>query len=1037
MRIFGIAVVKDDVDVIESFVRHNRALLDAFLVVDHGSTDGTRELLERLSREVPGLSVADDATEDLGRGAILTEVARGLAASIGFDFLIPLLGGQFISCDGRASLERSLLTVPAGVCGSLRRVTYVPHATDDVARPDVVRRLTHRLSREQERWHEAAIPISAIRDSSFAIEANEDGALSVSTGSPASALSGVQLACFPFRSQEQAIVEILTRSWAAFRGSREDRATGTFEHRFAERLERDPRMSQDELQAMALDRLAAGPVELVEDPLRVRSETALKWPELARVDVLARIVSFAGRSFRSPARESVKLTRPWPASPRSERPTITVVVPTFESADTLQSCLDSAAANLAPGDSLIVADAGSSDDTLDLAQRFADGWNDTVRIIRAPTHGRLAEAVSVGLAASTGEVSVLVPAAVGIPPGFLDETTALLASRGAAAVAVEAPGRGMSVVGRNTLLQRVAMTDSEALLDGSGLRLGGVIRALRRELVYVPAPVPPAASAPGPSSVIRGSAGVSLPQYYLCRRTDVIEAVPARALRILDVGCAGGVLGQALKERDPRRRVVGIEAVPEAAKRARTVLDEVHEVDAETFDPPFRRGEFDCIVFADVLEHMRDPWAVIRRLVRFLAPGGTVVASIPNVRCLSVLEPLAGGGRWDYQEEGILDRTHLRFFTKSTFISLLAQVGVRRGTIQLLGWEGLGSFAPGPDGLVRKGRLAIEGVSPEEFGDLAAFQFLFVGTFDGEVPESAGAPGGLGSGDGGWVTRPWRGSPVAGGGPSGDPSSRGANTPGDRGDEAPRCFTRAREAPESGIALVTASFGEIDGLKPLPPHPGVDALFYTDEAGAAAAAREASRTWSRVIVPNYPRHDFDSRLRAKYFKLQIHRLDEVRGHRWLAWADSSLEFRDLEFLGQYATRLARLPPNQRLLLVPHPERRTIREEFRYIQSRIEAGDPYLTVRYGKEKMPDQMEYYRARRWNLEAKLWCGGFWMMEDCDLLQKTWNDWWDHNLRFGIMDQLSLSVVLEDNGIEPQDLPVNLWDNAHFTVARHQKLM
>lgn len=246
-----------------------------------------------------------------------------------------------------------------------------------------------------------------------------------------------------------------------------------------------------------------------------------------------------------------------------------------------------------------------------------------------------------------------------------------------------------------------------------------------------------------------------------------------------------------------------------------------------------------------------------------------------------------------------------------------------------------------------------------------------------------------------------------------------------------------RRGRGSRIALVSASFGAIDALPALPVHDGVDAFYYTDEAGAAAATPEAAATWTRIIVPNYPRYDFHPRLRAKYFKLQIHRLDEVRQHRWLAWADSSLRFRDLRFLTESAARLRRVSSRSRVLLVPHPDRRTVSEEFRYVQGEIESGNEYLTVRYRNEKMPEQIEDYGRRGWDLHAKLWCGTIWLIENSDALQRAWDDWWDQNLRFGIMDQLSLPVILAKHRIHPQSLDVKLWDNPHFYMGAHLRNM
>jgi len=231
-----------------------------------------------------------------------------------------------------------------------------------------------------------------------------------------------------------------------------------------------------------------------------------------------------------------------------------------------------------------------------------------------------------------------------------------------------------------------------------------------------------------------------VPDYFLRRRQEIVAAVPAGAKSILDVGCGGGALGQALREQDPTRKLVGIESHPGAARHARRCYDAVFAVDAESFDPPFLPGEFDCLVLADVLEHLRDPWGLLRRLLPALRPGGTVVASVPNVRRISVLQPLAEAGRWDYQEEGVLDRTHLRFFTRQTFARLLEEAGVLGGTVLHLGGEEYRSCAPDEGGNLRIGRLTLEQVSEEEFADLCALQFLFVGTFSGRVPEAGATP---------------------------------------------------------------------------------------------------------------------------------------------------------------------------------------------------------------------------------------------------------------------------------------------------------
>jgi SAM-dependent methyltransferase len=161
--------------------------------------------------------------------------------------------------------------------------------------------------------------------------------------------------------------------------------------------------------------------------------------------------------------------------------------------------------------------------------------------------------------------------------------------------------------------------------------------------------------------------------YYEQARPDVAALVPPECHRVLEVGCAGGQLGRLLRQRG--HHVTGIELVPEMAERARCWLDQVVTADVERDGFPFPLASFDALVFADVLEHLLDPWRVLREAVEVLADGGVVVASIPNVQNIDVLRRLLRG-RWDYRERGILDFGHLRFFTLHSIRTLFAQAGL-------------------------------------------------------------------------------------------------------------------------------------------------------------------------------------------------------------------------------------------------------------------------------------------------------------------------------------------------------------------------
>jgi 2-polyprenyl-3-methyl-5-hydroxy-6-metoxy-1,4-benzoquinol methylase len=163
--------------------------------------------------------------------------------------------------------------------------------------------------------------------------------------------------------------------------------------------------------------------------------------------------------------------------------------------------------------------------------------------------------------------------------------------------------------------------------------------------------------------------------YYEHARPEVAALVPAGARRVVDVGCGAGALGRALKAERRGVEVRGVEVVPEQAERARAWLDEVSCADAAAPLPASWPAP-DCVVFADVLEHLVDPWGVLRAWRGRLAEGGTLVASVPNVACREVVSGLLRG-EWRYGNSGILDRTHLRFFTRSTALELVAGAGFR------------------------------------------------------------------------------------------------------------------------------------------------------------------------------------------------------------------------------------------------------------------------------------------------------------------------------------------------------------------------
>jgi 2-polyprenyl-3-methyl-5-hydroxy-6-metoxy-1,4-benzoquinol methylase len=172
--------------------------------------------------------------------------------------------------------------------------------------------------------------------------------------------------------------------------------------------------------------------------------------------------------------------------------------------------------------------------------------------------------------------------------------------------------------------------------------------------------------------------------YYTLVRQDMVRVMGRflkkdgrKLLRVLEIGCSGGGTGALIKEQLGVTYYAGVELMAEAAQEAESRIDWVKCDNIEDMIAQGRLGElpegkFDAILFLDVLEHLYNPWEVSNQMRTLLNPNGLLIGSIPNAGNLYVLWKLMRD-QFEYEDEGLLDRTHLRFFTLQTIKNMLAK----------------------------------------------------------------------------------------------------------------------------------------------------------------------------------------------------------------------------------------------------------------------------------------------------------------------------------------------------------------------------
>lgn len=159
---------------------------------------------------------------------------------------------------------------------------------------------------------------------------------------------------------------------------------------------------------------------------------------------------------------------------------------------------------------------------------------------------------------------------------------------------------------------------------------------------------------------------------------EVLKLIPSTSKRVIEIGCSSGALAREFKKIHPDTHWVGVEIDPDYAELAKRYCDKTVVQNLDHCSPDFFQeyANCDCWIFADVLEHLRDPWSVFKNIRNVIPENGCIVACVPNAQNWSLIARLAVRD-FRYEDMGLLDRTHLRFFTRLTIYELFEGQGFR------------------------------------------------------------------------------------------------------------------------------------------------------------------------------------------------------------------------------------------------------------------------------------------------------------------------------------------------------------------------
>lgn len=167
--------------------------------------------------------------------------------------------------------------------------------------------------------------------------------------------------------------------------------------------------------------------------------------------------------------------------------------------------------------------------------------------------------------------------------------------------------------------------------------------------------------------------------YFSNIRIDLVQFIPkSKDNKILEIGAGGGDTLVWIKENGLAREVVGLELNRlEGSNQMHPAIDKFYFVDLEKNETDLPFEYFDVLICGDVLEHLVNPWEVLHKVSRYLKKNGTIIVSCPNIRYYKTFIKIYLNGSFEYEEFGLYDKTHLRFFCKKDIIKMVDDQGLK------------------------------------------------------------------------------------------------------------------------------------------------------------------------------------------------------------------------------------------------------------------------------------------------------------------------------------------------------------------------